>query len=255
MTDNANPLKVESPEFGGSVYDWSWFRTGMRQILSLPALILVSGFIGFGGLARESGVSVWEMIYMVPAIWALPSHLLVIAGIGAGASLVTLAPAVILASVRMMPMTMALVPDIRLPRSKTWHLLAVSHLVAITAWVHVLQRAPDIPRAGRLPYFVGFGVMLVMSSTLAATLVYEAAASFPPIVMAGLYFITPIYFATSLWNSSRYRAEHIALGLGFALGPAMAMILPEANILAGGIAGGILAYGIHRMFFSQSGKR
>jgi len=253
MPDNLRTPAPDIPADTRSVYDWSWFRRGMARIFSLPALILVSGFVGFGGLARESGVSLPELIFMVPAIWALPSHLLIVAGIASGASLVTLMPAVALASVRMMPMTMALVPDIRTPRSRMWHLLAVSHMVAITAWLHTLQKAPEIPRRGRLPYFVGFGCMLMLCSTVVAALVFKVAAALPEPVMAGLYFITPIYFATSLWGAVRFRAEHLALVLGFMLGPLMAWVVPQANILVGGIAGGAIAYGIHR-FAGRSGQ-
>ena len=112
-----------------SLYDWSWFARGMALVFSLPALILISAFVGFGGLAREAGISLGQLIFMVPTVWALPSHLILVSGISAGVPLLAIIPAVALAAVRMMPMTMALVPEIRLPGSKTWHLLLVSNMI------------------------------------------------------------------------------------------------------------------------------
>jgi predicted branched-subunit amino acid permease len=233
-------------------YDWSWYVRGARNLFSLPALILLSAFVGFGGLAREAGLPLAHLVFLVPTIWALPSHLILLAGIVSGASLLAIAPAVALAAIRMMPMTMALIPEIRAPHTKRWHLLLVSNLVAITAWVHTLQKAKDIPRRGRLPYFVGFASTMALTTTIAAALVHQLAPSLPAAVMACLYFLTPIYFATTIWNTARVRAEHLALGLGFALGPVAVWLLPQASILIAGLTAGVIAYGIHRFTISKS---
>ncbi len=234
-------------------YDWSWYLQGARNLFSLPAFILLSAFVGFGGLAREAGLPLAHLIFLVPTIWALPSHLILLAGIVSGASLLAIAPAVALAAIRMMPMTMALIPEIRAPHTKRWHLLLVSNLVAITAWVHTLQKAKDIPRRGRLPYFVGFASTMAIATTVAAALVHQLAPSLPPAIMACLYFLTPIYFATSIWNTARAKAEHIALGVGFVLGPIATWYMPQANILIAGLLAGIVAYALHRILAPKIG--
>lgn len=236
----------------GGVYDWSWFARGMTGLFSIPALILISAFVGFGGLAREAGISLGQLVFMVPTIWALPSHLILISGIVAGAALPAIAAAVALAAIRLLPMTMALIPEIRAPGSRTWHLLVVSNMIAVTAWVHALLRVGSIPRPGRLPYFCGFATVLMVATTLVAAIVHQLAAAFPPFVMAGLYFLTPLYFAISTWRTARVRAEQLALALGFCLSPAFFLILPEANILAAGIAAGLIAFLIHQ-FLRRSG--
>ncbi|MEL6947817.1 MAG: AzlC family ABC transporter permease [Pseudomonadota bacterium] len=240
---------------GKGVYDWAWFARGALRVFSLPSLILCTAFIGFAGIVREIGIPFWEVMVMVPLIWALPSHLVLVAGIAAGASVFTIAPAVALAAMRMMPMTMALVPEIRAPGTKRWHLLAVSNLVAITAWVHTLQRAPSIPVAGRLPYFLGFALANVAAVTFTVAIVYTAAAVFPPLLMACLYFLTPLYFASSIWNSARFKAEHVALVLGFGLGPLAAFVVPQANILLAGVVGGVFAFLVHRTLLKDKGQR
>lgn len=249
---SATPAETERPHSG--VYDWSWFPRGVANLASLPALILMSAFVGFGGLAREADLPLSHLVFMVPAIWALPSHLVLLAGIAANASLLAIAPAVALAAIRMMPMTMALVPEIRAPGSKRWHMLAVSNMVAITAWVKTLQAAPSIPRRGRLPYFVGFAGTMMCATTIVAAVVHQLAAGFPPMLMAGLYFLTPLYFAASIWNTSRVGAEKLALVLGFVLGPLIFLALPQANILVAGIAGGFAAFAVHLAHRSRGGR-
>lgn len=228
-------------------YDWSWFLKGVLRLFSIPSLILISAFVGFGGLTREAGIPLWQLVFMVPTIWALPSHLLLVSGISLGTPILAVAAAVALAAIRMLPMTMALIPEIRTPHSKTWHLLAVSNMIAITAWVHTLQRAPEIPREGRLPYFTGFAAIMMVATTCAAALVHQLAAAFPVFVMAGLYFLTPLYFAISTWSTARVRAEHLALILGFCLGPLFYWIVPQANTLLAGLVAGLAAFATHML--------
>ena len=238
---------------GGGIYDWSWFLRGVAQVFSLPALILLSAFVGFGGLAREAGISLGQLMFMVPTIWALPSHLILVSGIAAGAPMLAIIPAVALAAVRMMPMTMALVPEIRVKGTRTWHLILASNMIAITAWMHTIQKAPAIPKPGRLPFFVGFAGIMMTSTTVVSALVHQLAAAFPTPIMAALYFLTPIYFAASSWNTARVRAEHLALVLGFALGPLFFMVVPEANILFAGLVGGLAAFGFHKLAMRRKG--
>ncbi|MEL6750909.1 MAG: AzlC family ABC transporter permease [Pseudomonadota bacterium] len=232
----------------GSVYDWSWFWTGIRGFGSLPSIVLVSAFVGFGGLARDAGITFGQLIFMVPVVWALPSHLILVAGIIADASLVAIALAVTLASLRMLPMVMAFVPEVRVLGTKRWHLLLASNLVAITAWVNLMQHSDEMPRRGRLPYFLGFGLTMVIACTIAAGLVHQLAGSFPPVLMALLTFLTPLYFTMSIWNASRLSVERLALLLGVLALPAAYWASPQFAILIAGIAAGVVAFAIHVIF-------
>lgn len=239
------PNGSESRAPVGSSYDWSYFKAGAKNLVSIPALILMSVFVGYGGISREAGLTLGQAAFSVPTIWAFPSHLLLVSGIASGASLLATFIAVTLASIRMMPMTMALMPEIRAPHSRWWHLLLVSNFVAITAWVHTLQKAPELPPRGRLPYFAGFAITLALTCTLITAITHLLAAGFPPLVRAGLYFLTPLYFAISIWRTARVRGEYIALFAGFALCPAMTILAPGSEILVSGIVGGAIGYTWH----------
>lgn len=236
----------------GSIgYDWSWFWRGVGMVFSIPALVLVSTFVGYGSIAREAGLGIGHTAFSVPFIWALPSNLLLVAGVASGASLFTIMIAVVFASLRMLPMTMALIPQIRAPHTTKLHLLIACSFVAVTAWVHTLNKAPDIPRSGRYPYFLGFVAVLLIGSTLSSVLVHVVAAKLPPLLLAGLYFLTPLYFATMIWQTTKGRGEVVALVLGLTLSPLLAMWLPQSNILLAGLIGGAIGFACYRYDLSR----
>lgn len=233
-------------------YDWTWFWRGVAMVFSIPALVLISTFVGYGSIAREAGWGIGHTAFSVPFIWALPSNLLLVAGVASGASLLTIMIAVVFASLRMLPMTMALIPQIRAPHTKKWHLLIACSFVAVTAWVHTLQRAPDIPRNGRYPYFMGFVVVLLIGSTASSVLVHVVAAKLPALLLAALYFLTPLYFATMIWQTTKGRGEVVAMALGLTLSPLFALWFPQSNILLAGLIGGGIGFAYFK--YDQSRK-
>ena len=123
-----------------------WFFAGMRGISSLPALILMTSFVGFSAFAFESGVTRGEAIFMTLSIWALPAKMILVGMMASGAHIAACFVAVTLSSIRLMPMVASLVPEMRTERTQTWLLLLLSHFIAITAWVFAIQRLADVPR-------------------------------------------------------------------------------------------------------------
>lgn len=224
-----------------------WFLFGMRGLFSLPAIILMLSFVGFAAFTAEAKIPVGQVMFMTGMIWALPAKVILVGSMLSGAHIATAFLAVTLSSVRMMPMVASLVPEIRTGRTPTWLLLVVSHFVAITAWVFAIERVRDVPRAGRLAFFAGFGITLTTTNIVLVGLVYGAVSEFPPLVSGCLFFLTPVYFLTSIWISARHRVIYWALGIGLALGWLFAVIAPEYDILLAGIVGGTLAWWGERM--------
>ena len=225
-----------------SVSQTHWFLRGMRGILSLPAIILMLSFVGFAAFTSEAKVPVDQVMFMTGIVWALPAKVILVGSMLSGAHILTAFVAVTLSSVRMMPMVASLVPEIRDRRTPTWLLLIVSHFVAITAWVFAMERVQGVPRAGRVAFFAGFGVTLTCTNILLVGLVYGAVSQFPPIVAGCLFFLTPVYFLTSIWISARHRVIYWALGIGLALGWLFALVAPEYDILLTGLIGGTIAW-------------
>lgn len=221
----------------------SWFFAGQRQFFSLPAVILMAAFIGFGGLAHASGVGLAETVFLTAFVWALPSMIVVVGAIQAGTSLPATMFAVALSAARLMPMTMALIPVLRAENTPKWVLYVLSHFVAVTAWVFGMTKLPDLPRAARVPYFAGFAVTLTSFNMGVAAASWWAAARLPPAAAAGLVLLTPLYFSLSLWRAAaRAPAERLALVFGVTIAPLMHALAPSFDLLLTGFLGGTAAH-------------
>lgn len=224
----------------------TWLLRGMRAAFSIPGLILSSAFVGFAGLAKEAGLTLWQTVFMVGAVWALPAKVVLIGAILSGSSILAAAFAVALSSIRLMPMVVALVPEMRAPRTPTWVLYVLSHLVAVTSWVLAMEQLRHVPQPMRTSYYAGLGATLVLGNMALTGIVFRLADSLPPTAMAALLLLTPIYFLTSLWGSSRERAGHWAMAAGIVLGPLVHLVLPGFDLLIAGLIGGIGAFVLHK---------
>jgi predicted branched-subunit amino acid permease len=221
-----------------------WFLQGAKGITSLPAIILMMSFIGFCTYASQSGMTLVQTVFMTGVVWALPAKIILVSSMSSGASLLTAFIAVTLSSVRLMPMVASLMPEIRNAKTPTWKLLAVSHFIAITAWVFMMLRLDRVPRENRLAYFAGFAITLTLTNMLIVALTFRLVTQLPPLVAGSLYFLTPMYFMTSVWESARHRVIYVALLTGMIASPLAYLAFPEFDILVSGIGGGTLAYGL-----------
>ncbi|AWC23860.1 AzlC protein [Aminobacter sp. MSH1] len=237
-TDDASP----DPDFS---IRRLWYLRGVRAAFSVPGLILASAFIGFAGLAKEAGLTLVQTVFMVGMVWALPAKVVLVGAILSGTSLPAAAFAVALSSIRLAPMVVALVPEMRGPRTPRWVLYFLSHFVAVTSWVLAMERLRGIPRDLRTSYYAGLGSTLVLVNMVVVGVVYVLADSLPPVVSAALFLLTPMYFLTSLWGSARERAGHIAMAIGLVLGPLLHLVVPGFDLLGAGLIGGGIAFAFH----------
>lgn len=226
---------------------WRWYFKGVVASASIPGLILTSAFIGFGGLAREAGLTLAQAVLMTGMIWALPAKVVLLGAIMTGASLPAAAFAVALSSVRLAPMVVSLMPEMRTEQTRPWVLYLLSHFVAVTSWVLAMEKLRDVPREMRTVYYGGLGGTLVLVNMGVVGVVYVLAGSLPPAISAGLLLLTPIYFLTSLWGSARERASHYAMVFGLVLGPLLHILTPGFDLLIAGVVGGGAAFLIFRL--------
>lgn len=222
-----------------------WFFAGQRLLLTIPAIVLMTAFIGFAGFAREVGLPAWQTVLITFIVWALPSKFLLVAAIQSGFGLFATFLTVTLSAARLMPMVGSLVPEMRGPNTRTSTLLFLSHFVAITAWVVSMERMRDVPREYRTAFFAGFAISLTVACVALVGLVYMLAPSLPESVLAALFFLTPTYFLCSLWGSARERAGHVAMAFGLVLAPFTYLLLPSYSILITGAVAGTGAFIFH----------
>lgn len=186
-----------------------------------------------------------QAAFMTGSVWALPSMVVLVGAIVSGAALPAALLAVTLSAIRLMPMVMALVPEMRAERTRQWVLYLLAHFVAVTSWVLAMERLRHIPRDMRTTFYTGLGGTLVTANIIVVAAVYAVADALPSTVSAALLMLTPMYFLTSLWGSARERVGHVSMILGLILGPVFHVLLPQFDLLAAGLIGGTAAYGWH----------
>lgn len=223
-----------------------WFLRGVAAAASVPALILISAFIGFAGLAREAGITLAQAVFMTGMVWALPAKVVLIGAVMGGSSLPAAAFAAALTSIRLTPMVVSLMPDLRAAKGRTWVLYLLSHFVAVTSWVLAMERIRDVPREMRTAWYGGLGGSLILLNMVVVAVVYAVAGRLSPALSAALLMLTPIYFLTSLWGSARESAGYYAMIFGMVLGPVFHMLVPGFDLVAAGLVGGGAAFLVHR---------
>ena len=218
----------------------------MREAFGAPLLVLFASYVGFGSLVRESHLSLPVGLLSTLSTWALPGQIVSVELYAAGASLLTIFIAVALTNARMMPMTMTLLPLLRVPGRKRWRTNVAAHLIAVTGWAVSMLRCPDMPPAQRLSYFVAFTATLLGGSMVGTAVGFVASGVVPQPVSLGLVFVNPVYFMLLFISDLRDRSRVLALVFGAGLAPVIHAVAPTWGLLITGIVAGGLAFGLTR---------
>jgi predicted branched-subunit amino acid permease len=232
----------DAPAWASAATPREAYLRGLATIASTPGYVLVATSIGFGALARDLGVSFGQAVFLSSVLYALPAQVMLVDQLARGAGLAAAAFAVTLTAVRLLPMTVSLLPYLRDQRGlRPVHILAV-HFVAITVWLEGNQRLPKLPEHLRLPHFFGIGSAMFLATGLGTIAGHALAAVVPPLLSAALLFMTPVYFLLSLASGARLRMDWLAIGFGVSLGPILFQLVPGPDLMLTGLIGGTAAY-------------
>jgi predicted branched-subunit amino acid permease len=222
--------------------------SGIRAAwLSVFAYVLFGTYIGIGALAHDFGFSLAWVTLSTVLVWAGPAQVILISALGTGAAPFEVAVAVGLSGVRLLPMVVTILPVIRTPETKLSRLLLPTHFTAVSMWVESMQLAPQLPRDQRVAFCTGLGGGYMASALLATAAGFYLAAKLPELLTAGLLFLTPMSFLVSAARGSHYLVDKLALALGLVIGPLLAYLAVQLDIMWTGIAGGTVAYVVHRI--------
>ena len=218
------------------------FSRGLLVATSTPALVLLTTAIGFGALARDLGVTFGETLLMSGLIYALPAQVMLVDQLARGAALASVAFAVSLTAVRLLPMTVALLPFLKDSRGlRPIHILA-GHFIAVTVWLEGSRRLPLLPEPLRLPHFFGIALGMFTATALGSAIGHALAGTLPVSVSAALLFMTPVYFLLSLLSGASRRMDYLAVGIGVVLGPVLFLLVPGPDLMLTGLIGGTVAW-------------
>jgi hypothetical protein len=210
------------------------------------AYVLLGTYLGLGALAHDFGWSVSWMLMTTLLVWAAPAQMILISTLGS-ASVVEVAIAVGLSSMRFMPMVVALLPRLKTPDTRLRHLIVPTHFTAISVWVEGMRLLPTLPRDHRIAFYNGLGTAMLGAAASASVAGYYMAARVPLLFAAALLFLTPLSMLLSLTRNSRALIDRVALALGLVIGPIVASTKIGLDLLWTGIIAGTLAYLVHRL--------
>jgi len=223
-------------------YDWSAMTGGIRAAFSLPGLVMVCSFMGFGALIHDVGFPLLAGVATIVLIWALPGQVLFVTMWQSGVALPLIAAAVSLTAVRLLPMTIGVLAQVRLKQASRVPEFLLGHFTAVTVWVLSLTSLHDVPAQRQLPWLVGVGAALMATMMLVVPLGYYLADSLPPALAAAMVFFTPAFFIMSLLSGAIWRFDYAAIVLGCVLLPVARYFAPDFDLLIAGLGGGTLAF-------------
>jgi predicted branched-subunit amino acid permease len=224
------------------------FFGGVRSALtSVFFLVLAGTYIGIGALAHDFGFASWWLALSTMLVWAAPAQVILVSALGTGAPLIEVAIAVSLSSLRMFPMVVALLPLLRGPGTRTRDLLLPTHFTSVSMWVESLRLLPGLPHERRIAFCNGLSTGYMGTAWTFGFVGYYLAAELPPLLAGMLLFLTPMSFLVSTARNARAMVDRLALGLGLAIGPALTYWHVGLDLMWTGVAGGTLAYAVHRV--------
>jgi predicted branched-subunit amino acid permease len=219
------------------------FLRGALDALALPAWVVGMSLFAVGSLAGETGFPAGAAVLSTLLIWAGPAQVIFFAGIAAGTALPAIALAVGLSSIRLLPMTMSVLPMLREQAKDAPRQILVAHYVTVTVWVEALRRLPAMPPDARLPYYLGFANTCLGLCAVTTFIGYSLVGALPLPLAAGLLFLTPTFFTLSLAAGARGTSDWFAIGAGFVLAPlSTALVGKDIDLLVTGLVGGTAAY-------------
>lgn len=230
-----------------------WYGAG-RVPRSLMCLVLFGTMAGIGALAHDTGFSLMWLIVSSLVIWAGPAQIILMVTLANGASLAQAAIAVALSGIRLTPMVVALLPQLRGAKTRKRDLILPAHFTAVTFWVETMRAIPHIPRDMRIAFCNGFGTALAAGATGASIVGFLLADHLPPLFGLAILFLAPVVFLMSMAKGARVLQDWLALGFGVVATPLAGLLNTGIDLLIGAIVAGTLAYGIG-LFATQERAR
>lgn len=245
------PSFVPADGAGPEATQRAHFVSGLSIALTVPGLILLASCFGFGALARDAGLSLFNAGLMMATFFALPAQVAFLDQLARGASVIAGAIAVTLTGIRLLPMVVTLMPLIRGEARPGPRTFAAVHGVAITAWMVGFQRLPGVPAEMRLSHFLGVVAGLIAVSVVGTLAGHIAAGVLPSLLAAALLFLTPVYFMISLLATAGMAADRLAIVIGGVLGPVLYWFAPGFDLLTCGLVGGTIAHVLGKRWVSR----
>ena len=222
-------------------------RKAVLDALSLPAFILLFTMMGFGSLARGAGFGAEMAALATLFIWGLPGQLAMVELTVTGQGIVAIVFACSLANARFLPMVVSFVPAMSRGRSSLPGMMLDAQLLSINSWAVCLREFPQIEPEFRHRYYLTFASSILAAAVAGTLLGYHGAVLLPGVLVLGLIFVSPLFFALVL-SAVPGRAERFSMILGCATIPLAHYLFPSVDLLITGVVGGSLGFALGKFW-------
>jgi predicted branched-subunit amino acid permease len=221
-------------------------RKAVLDALSLPAFILFFTMMGFGSLARGAGFAPEMAALASLLIWGLPGQLAMVELTSTGQGIIAIVFACSLANARFLPMVVSFVPSMARGRASLPRMLLDAQLLSINSWAVCMREFPNIEVGFRHRYYVSFASSILFAAVVGTLVGYHSAVLLPAVVVLGLIFVSPLFFALVL-SAVPGRAERFSMLIGCATIPLAHFLFPSIDLLVTGVVGGSLGFAISKL--------
>lgn len=216
-------------------------RLGVRDGMVMPFWMVFGSMIGFGSMARDSGVSLAVALASSIGIWGLPGQVAMVELFAVGLPVFAIVVASSMANMRFMPMCVVLMPHFRgSPTAMRWRYV-LAQMLSINIWTVFMRRGPTLADTDRLPFYVAVSLTCLTGGCLGTILGYVASGLLPFYVTVSLVFLNPAYFVF-VFCSVRYRNCIIAVIIGAVAGPLLYQVTPDWSVPVTGLLAGTAAF-------------
>ncbi|BBM88453.1 hypothetical protein COTS27_00132 [Spirochaetota bacterium] len=215
-------------------------------IIATSALGLASIFFFYGTQANLSGMSLLETFLAATIVYAVPAQLILADQAIIRGSVLSIFIAVLLVNMRLLPMTMAVIPKIK---SRFMPLNIINaHFIALTTWLGFLQLDPELdnyPVINKAHFYFGLGVSLWTIAWIMAVLGYLSQGVVSTEVQLAFVYANPLYFLLLILGQTRNKQNFLPIILGGLLLPFLALLSLQWSVILSGLIGGTVAFFIN----------
>jgi len=228
------------------------FQGGLKAGAGMPLIMVLSSLIGFGALARDSGLGMEIAVALTLGLWGMPGQVAMAELNALGAPLLAIVVASSMANLRFLPMALVMMPVFRGdPLARKWRFLA-THLMAINPWTVFMRRGPGMEIPFRFPFFMGLALVCYTGGIVGTAVGFILAGTLPFYVTVSLVFLNPAYFLF-VFSSVRQRNCIIAVILGAGTGPFLHQLTPDWSVPLCGLLAGSAAFFLDRRMGGRHG--
>ncbi len=216
-------------------------RKALYDSLSLPAFILFFTMMGFGSLMQNAEFGAGMAAVATLLIWGLPGQLAMVELTATGQGLVAIVFACSLANARFMPMVVSFIPAMARAGASLPRQLLDAQMLSINSWAVCLREFPKLEPEYRHLYYVTFAGSILTAAVIGTLFGYYGAVILPAVIVLGLIFTSPLFFALVL-SATPGLAERLSMLAGCAIVPLARYYLPSVDLLITGLLGGSLGF-------------